>query len=61
MDAGNPTRGSAAVTSLLVLTSVVVLPFMSLLFDLVLLEAARTRSRLMAIAQQSHTTRPDHR
>jgi hypothetical protein len=38
-------------TSLLVLTSVVVLPLLSLLFDLALLETARTRSRLMAIAQ----------
>jgi hypothetical protein len=39
------------VTSLLVLTSVVVLPLLSLLVDLALLETALTRSRLMAIAQ----------
>lgn len=38
-------------TSLLVLTSVVVLPLLSLLVDLALLETARTRSCLMAIAQ----------
>jgi hypothetical protein len=38
-------------TSLLVLTSVVVLPLLSLLVDLALLETAQTRSRLMAIAQ----------
>jgi hypothetical protein len=39
------------VTSLLVLTSVVVLPLLSLLIDLALLDTALTRSRLMAIAQ----------
>ena len=38
-------------TSLLVLTSVVVLPLLSLLVDLALLDTALTRWRLMAIAQ----------
>ena len=38
-------------TSLLVLTSVVILPLLSLLVDLALLETAQTRSHLMAIAE----------
>ena len=38
-------------TSLLVLTSVLVLPLLSLLVDLALLETAQTRSRLMTMAQ----------
>jgi len=39
------------VISLLVLTSVVIVPLLSLLFDLYLLDAARTRRRITTIAQ----------
>jgi len=46
------------VTSLLVLTCVVVLPLLSLLVDLVLLDAARTRRRITAITQQGDSN-PD--
>lgn len=45
-------------TSLLVLTCVVVLPLLSLLVDLVLLDAARTRRRITAITQQGDSN-PD--
>ena len=44
-------HGGAVVTSLLVLTLVVVVPLLSFLVDLYLLDAARTRCRITVIAQ----------
>jgi hypothetical protein len=49
-----------AVTSLLVLTLVVVVPLLSFLVDLYLLDAARTRCRITVIAQPPPDDTPGH-
>jgi hypothetical protein len=48
------------VTSLLVLTLVVVVPLLSFLVDLYLLDAARTRCRITVIAQPPPDDTPGH-
>jgi len=57
---GSRPHGGAVVISPLVLTSVVIVPLLSFLFDLYLLDAACIRRRITAIAQPPPDDTPTH-